>query len=96
MGNARWVTCSTCGGDARSSHFTRREVEILLLIADEAGDGDIALSLGISIATVQAHIKNMRRKANVRSRSGLIVRSFAARILLADRIPPCWSGSYCL
>ena len=96
MLNERWAACASCGGDPRSSHLTRREVEILLLIASEAGDDEIATSLGISIATGQAHLKNMRRKADVRSRSGLIVRSFAARILLVEKLPPCWSGSYCL
>jgi DNA-binding CsgD family transcriptional regulator len=93
MKDAHGVRPCGCGSD--KSHLTRREVDVLLLVAADYEDGEIAAELGISVSTVQTHVKSLRRKADVRHRSGLIMRCYAAGVLVAGRIPPEWSGKIC-
>src|ERR1700722_18287694 len=81
---------------AGSIHLTKREVDVLLLVAEGLEDSGIAHRLGVSVATVQTHVKNMRRKAGTGSRAGLVSRCYAARVLLPGYFPPRWSGTVCL
>lgn len=53
--------------------LTQREGEILQAIADGKSYLETALSLGISLSTVQMHIRNLYRKLNVRSKSQAIL-----------------------
>ena len=51
--------------------LTKREQEILELIANELTSGQIANYLNISIPTVESHRRNMFRKLGVQSVVGL-------------------------
>ena len=48
---------------------TRREREILTLLAGGATDGEIADQLGLSPATVQTHVRNAKAKIGARTRA---------------------------
>ena len=48
--------------------LTTRELEVLRAVADGAATADVARSLGISAATVQAHLKNVMGKLQVHSK----------------------------
>jgi DNA-binding CsgD family transcriptional regulator len=89
-------TVDRCGCGAEDRHLTRREVQTLLLIAADYKDDQIAAKLGISVTTVHTHIKSMRYKAGTWHRAGLLMRCFAAGVLLPGNIPPQWSGKRCL
>ncbi len=52
--------------------LTKREQEILELIANELTTEQIAKNLHISIATVESHRRNMFRKLGVQSVVGLV------------------------
>lgn len=78
------------------AYLTEREVDVVQLIAADCGDEEIASKLGISVGTVQTHVKAMRKKAGVQHRSGLLAVCYAAGVLLPGKLPPEWSGRGCL
>ena len=92
----RLGTSMACACGARNNHLTRREIAVLLLVAEGLEGAEIAMKLCVSVSTVQAHIKNMRHKAGVHAQAGLITRCYAAGVLLPGSLPPHWSGKYCL
>ena len=49
--------------------LTGREWQVLDLLIDGAGTGDIAETLGLAVETVRSHIKHVLRKLGVRTRS---------------------------
>jgi DNA-binding NarL/FixJ family response regulator len=53
-------------------HLTRREIEILGLIAQAKSSSEIAENLFISPQTVGAHRKNIMRKLNITTTAGLV------------------------
>ena len=53
-------------------NLTRREIEILALIAQARSNADIAENLFISPQTVGAHRKNIMRKLNISTTAGLV------------------------
>ncbi len=56
-----------------TTSLTKRELEVLKLIAQELTTGQIAKYLNISIATVESHRRNMFKKAQVQSVVGLVI-----------------------
>jgi DNA-binding CsgD family transcriptional regulator len=56
-----------------TASLTKRELEILTLIAQELTSGQIAKYLNISIPTVESHRRNMFRKMEVSSVVGLVI-----------------------
>lgn len=60
---------------------TKREREILGLIANELTTKEIAKTLYISTDTVQTHRKNLLCKLEARNTAGLIRRAFENRYL---------------
>ena len=52
--------------------LTRREKEVLELIAEELTSAEIAEKLFISLKTVESHRKNLHQKLEVRNTAGLI------------------------
>ena len=57
------------------SRLTSRETEVRALLEQGMADKQIAHRLGISAKTVEKHVSAILRKANVRSRTELLVRS---------------------
>lgn len=53
-------------------HLTKREIEIIVLIADGLTNHDIAAKLFISIATVDTHRKNMLAKLHLKNTAALV------------------------
>ncbi|MEU6719064.1 response regulator transcription factor [Nonomuraea sp. NPDC046802] len=56
--------------------LTRREVEVLRLIADGRSNAEIAGRLHISEATVKSHINSLFAKAGVRDRAQAVTYAF--------------------
>jgi len=63
---------------------TKREKEVLGLIADELTTKEIAQKLYISTDTVQTHRKNLLVKLQARNTAGLIRRAFEHRFLVLN------------
>jgi len=61
---------------------TKREREILRMIADELTSKEIAQQLYISSETVQTHRKNLLIKLNARNTAGLVRRAFESQLLV--------------
>ena len=59
-------------GNILSREVTDREMEILRLIAEGAGNAKIAEFLGISEGTVKTHVRNLLRKTGFSSRKDLV------------------------
>ena len=62
-------------GRADGGLLTRREAEVLPLLAQGATNRQIAVALGIGVETVRTHARNIYRKLGVSSRSELVVRA---------------------
>jgi ATP/maltotriose-dependent transcriptional regulator MalT len=60
---------------ARRGGLTRRELDVLRLIADGRSDGQIAERLVVSEHTVHRHVANIRNKLRVSSRSAAVARA---------------------
>ena len=56
-----------------TASLTKRELEILSLIAQEFTSVQIANYLNISISTVESHRRNMFKKLQVQSVVGLVI-----------------------
>ncbi len=63
-GRARW--------DKLSGPVTPREQSIIRLIADGQSNKRMALILGISLKTVEAHRANLMRKLEIKSTASLV------------------------
>ena len=59
-------------GGKSGNKLTRREREVLKLIAEGAAAKEIAARLGISPKTAQVHRENLKRKLNARSTAALV------------------------
>ena len=57
---------------ARATTLTRREREVLKLIAEGATTKEVAQRLGISAKTAQAHRDNLKQKLELRSTAALV------------------------
>lgn len=56
----------------RGVTFTKREVECLKCLVLGMSMKEIATELNISCRTVESHLKNIKKKTNCYSRSGLV------------------------
>jgi DNA-binding NarL/FixJ family response regulator len=59
-------------GGSNATHLTRREREVLKLIAEGATTKDVAGRLGISVKTAQVHRDNLKQKLDLRSTAALV------------------------
>jgi DNA-binding NarL/FixJ family response regulator len=66
---------------ARQSGLTKRELEILKMIAFEMTNDEIAKSLFISKRTVDTHRQNLLNKLNVKNTAGLIKAAYEFNLL---------------
>lgn len=67
---------------ARADPLTRRELEILTMIAEGKGNRGIAQSLGISTHTVKFHIAAILDKLNARSRTEAVTTGLRQGLLM--------------
>lgn len=61
--------------------LTRREIEIVNLMASDLADKQIAGTLNISESTLNSHKQNLFEKADVKSKSGLITKAINQKII---------------
>jgi PAS domain S-box-containing protein len=76
---------SPSGADQRGSrpqpHLTRRQLEVLLLIAEGKRSNEIADELGISVHTVRTHIQGILRTLGAANRLEAVSRALHERII---------------
>ncbi len=71
-------------GNAVSTEFTEKEIEVLRALTDGASNRDIAEKLGIKERTVKLHITNMIQKTGFRSRLELAVNARTGGLVIPD------------
>jgi len=81
-----------CGCD----HFTKREIEVLRLVAAGLTNRDVAKSLNLSTHTVDRHVGAMLRRSRARNRTSMVAVAYSAGILIPGEQPPRPSGRRCL
>lgn len=67
--------------DFHPQSLTKRELEILVLIAQENSSQQIADKLFISLNTVETHRKNLFRKLNIKNLAGIIRYAFQHKLI---------------
>jgi DNA-binding NarL/FixJ family response regulator len=67
-----WRAAPPAVPDGEQPPFTRRMVDVALLLVDGATDREIARSLGVSERTVSAEVREMSRRLGARSRAHAI------------------------
>jgi DNA-binding NarL/FixJ family response regulator len=71
--------------------LTRREHEVLQLLARGCRNGEIAQQLGVALETVKRHVANMCKKFHVHGRRAVIQRAYAHGLLKGVGSAP-WGG----
>jgi len=61
---------------SREAHLTRRELEILALVAEGMTNAEIGARLWISSGTVRRHLENAFSKLEVHTRTGAVRAAF--------------------
>jgi len=64
------------------SLLTRRELDVLLLLARGCTYIQIGDRLGVSVHTVESHVKNIYRKLNAHSARAAVWRAMELRLLV--------------
>ena len=65
----------------RESRLTPREAEILRLVADGGGDGEIARTLSLSESTVKTHLRSVYSKLDVSGRAAAVASALRQGII---------------
>jgi DNA-binding NarL/FixJ family response regulator len=68
---ALWDESSAGGGEARTDSLGKREQQVLKLIAEGQRSAAIAKRMSITVATVEAHRRNILRKLQLHSAADL-------------------------
>ena len=71
-------------GNADSSEFTERELEVLRVMTSGISNAAIAEKLGIAENTVKSHIKHMIEKTGCENRTQLAIRARVAGIVVSE------------
>ena len=71
-------------GEAVSTEFTDREIDILKELVSGASNAEIAEKLGLKESTVKMHVKNMLQKTGYRSRLELAVKVRHMGLIIGD------------
>lgn len=69
-------------GEALSTDFTEREIQVLREVVSGSTDAEIADRLSISLRTVKGHIQNLREKTGYRNRTELAVHARSSRLII--------------
>ena len=64
--------------------LTKRECDVMRLLAHGCNYSQIGARLGISVHTVTTHIKNTYRKLDVHSAAAAVMRAIQLRLLSAE------------
>ena len=72
----------TALGNAKSTDFTEREMEVLRLLAEGLTDKEIAEKLFLSVTTVRYHVNNLTGKTGLSSRTELAVNAVRSGIAI--------------
>lgn len=86
----------TEGCCCRAPHLTRREVEVLTLVASGMVTGEIAAQLYVSKRTVEAHLAAMLHRTPAHTRAELVALCYVSGIFSSCVWPPLPSGTFCL
>jgi DNA-binding NarL/FixJ family response regulator len=65
--------------------LTRREREVLRLLAQGAGNREMAMSLGIGYLTVRTHVRNLASKLTAHSKLEIVARAYQLDLLPAPQ-----------
>jgi DNA-binding CsgD family transcriptional regulator len=76
---------SEWSGIAKRLDLSHRQLDIARCILQGQGDRQIAQTIGVSINTVQTHMKRLHEKLDIQSRVELVTRVFAAYNLERDK-----------
>jgi PAS domain S-box-containing protein len=68
-------------GTTKRPHLTRRQLEVLLLLAEGKRSGEIAKELNISVHTVRTHIQGILRTLGAANRLEAVSRALHERII---------------
>jgi len=68
-------------GTSRPPHLTRRQLEVLLLLAEGKKSREIAEELGISVHTVRTHIQGVLRSLGAANRLEAVSRALHERLI---------------
>jgi DNA-binding NarL/FixJ family response regulator len=68
-------------GSSKQPHLTRRQLEVLLLLAEGKRSGEIAEELNISVHTVRTHIQGILRTLGAANRLEAVSRALHERII---------------
>jgi DNA-binding CsgD family transcriptional regulator len=71
-------------GGAVKTLLTRRELEVLYLLANGADTPEISKLLVISPATARSHVAAIRRKLKAKNRTHAVVRAIAMGVIRAE------------
>lgn len=69
------------GASAEETQLTQRELEVLLLLAQELSRAEMAESLFVSVNTVKFHVKGIYRKLGVDSRKEAVRQARSAGLI---------------
>jgi DNA-binding CsgD family transcriptional regulator len=61
--------------------LTRREKQVLVLLAEGLATPEAARRLGVGESTLRTHVENMRTKLQVKTRAALVAKGFALGLL---------------
>lgn len=68
-------------GDSAGGNLSRRELEVLKLLAEGQTNKEIAINLSISVSTVKFHINNVTEKLGVQTRAELLVMAAKKKLI---------------
>ena len=76
-------------GDAANNITTlsKRQMQLLGLVAEGATDNEIAIQLGLSAKTVSSYVKELRARLDARSRAHAVALAIRQRILSGNPSP---------
>lgn len=71
-------------GNAQSTEFTIRELDVLRELTTGASNVEIAKKLAMSVRTVKAHIQNMQEKTGFKNRTQLAINARSQGLVISD------------
>ena len=76
-----------CSADDREMSLSKRQKEVLALVALGATDSEIAHQLCLSVDTVAWHVKEIRTRLDARSRAHAVALAMRHDLLPSEQLP---------